>query len=471
MTNILNTRRNRNVYLCLSLLAMLILGACNLGTPTDAPPTLVLSPSATPPSTLGPSADGGGNGAGDVGNTTVSNVSGAPLVSVDQEIFDLLNKVESDRLMAHVSTLQGFYTRHVNSTQNSPTYGIGAARNYIHSQFEQIRDISGGNPFVFDQDFRLNINGYQTTQYNVVMIVQGTETGAGTVVVGAHYDSIGPDINNPDIFAPGANDNGTGVAAIIEMARIMSQAPTRSSIIFVAFSAEEEGRLGSKAFVKYLLDTNIDVISMINIDTIGNIQNFAGAVNDSELRVFSAGPNDTSISRHLARNAEFISFTQGLNMKLILEDAEDREGRYGDHFSFSERGIPAIRFIQAYEEKRNGDATDTIEFIEEDYFRRAVQSIVVVLQSMASGPRPPRDVVLRDREGGIESLVWDAVPGSSYYLVALRRRGSLSYDQQFQVNETAVDWDGFRSYEGIAIAAVGNDGIIGPLSQEYKLQQ
>jgi leucyl aminopeptidase len=243
-----------------------------------------------------------------------------------------------------------------------------------------------------------------STQQNIVAVVQGTEPGAGTLVVGAHYDSIvQPDFNDGASFAPGANDNGSGVAAIIELARILSQRQYRASVMLVAFSAEEVNRRGSRAFVDYLQSQNIDIIGMVNIDTIGNTQDFQGNTNDTELRVFSDGPNATSTSRHFARIAEFISYTHNLPLKLIVEDSPDREGRYGDHFSFSEKGYSAIRFIQAFEEKTNGDPTDTIEFVEPEYLRKAVQSILVVITAKADGPRPPRNISLRDKGNGVSS--------------------------------------------------------------------
>jgi hypothetical protein len=292
--------------------------------------------------------------------------------------------------------------------------------------------------------------------------------------VGAHYDSIViPDFKNGTAFAPGANDNGTGVATLIEMARIMASRPHRSSIMFVAFSAEEVGRKGSIAFADYVVNQNIDVFAMINIDTVGNQDDGKGGVNATELRVFSNPPNDTSPDRQLARTAEFLSFTQQLDMKLRMEDAIDRESRYGDHFSFTEKGIPSIRFINAYEEKINGDPTDTIEYIEPAYFRRAVQSILVVVSSLADGPRPPRNLSLRpNKDDPNGQLVWEPVQGAVAYIVALRFAGSLSYNQQFEIpaSETSALFS-FGTYEGVAVSVRGADGIVGPLSAELKVNK
>ncbi len=174
--------------------------------------------------------------------------------------------------MSHIRTLQDFRTRHVNSTQTSSNEGIGAARAYLSGQFETFRQASGGGLYTFDLPFEsITQDGERRAQFNIVAVVQGTELGAGTIIVGAHYDSIGRPLDSATVYAPGANDNGSGVAAVLELARIMSRARYKATIMFVLFSAEEVGRQGSKAFASWILDDQTDVTGMINVDTIGNI--------------------------------------------------------------------------------------------------------------------------------------------------------------------------------------------------------
>ena len=463
MTRFSFVRRSAFVAACLTVMV-----ACNLGTPAPEPPTLEPRPSATPEPTMGVVGSGGVSVVmAPIGGTPV------PVIGAQQAGADLINQVEVDRLMNHVDRLQGFYTRHVNSDMGSDTRGIGAARRYIENEFKLIQQ-QGGNLYVFPHEFDLVWNKIQTRQENIVAVVQGTEPGAGFLVVGAHYDSVViPDFTISSAFAPGANDNGTGVAALLEMARIAALNPQRSSIMFVAFSAEEVGRKGSIAFANYLVNQNVDVFAMINIDTIGNQDDGKGGVNASELRVFSNKPNDTP-DRQLARTMEFLSFTQGQSqgldvLRLAVQPEIDREQRYGDHFSFTEKGIPSIRFINAVEEKINGDPTDTIEYIEPAYFRRSVQSILLVMSCMASGPRPPRNLTLRNNNS---QLVWEPVPDAVSYIVALRYPGNLNYNQQFEVagDITSVPYTfSGTSYEGVAVAARGPDGIVGPLSPELKI--
>ena len=255
------------------------------------------------------------------------------------------------------------------------------------------------------------------------------------------------------------------MAALLEIARILSPAQYRATIMFVLFSAEEFNRQGSIPFAVWVRDKDIDVIGMINVDTIGNVYDFNGNRNDRQLRSFPPGPTTLRCRASWpVKPTSWVTITI-LNLDLRVQDEIDRENRYGDHFSFSELGYPAIRLINAYEGKRNADPTDTIEFIEPEYLRRATQSILAIIMSLADGPRPPSNIVLRARDDGKQELVWEPVEDATSYIVALRPRDSLIY-QQFSFDETKLAWDGFTDYAAIAIAAKDDRGLIGPLSHE-----
>ena len=390
----------------------LLLLACNLGASDNSPPTLAPLPTLIPRATLGYSAPG------PVAVADVGITPEAPQVDV---LGEILAKVESDRLMQHVRSLQDFQTRHIASTQESRAQGIGAARQYIKDQFEIFRSASGGNLYTFDLRFDAYITpDERTTQYNIVGAISGTEVNAGTILIGAHYDSIGIERTSGAAYAPGANDNASGVAAVLELARILSASKYKATLMFALFSAEEIDRQGSRAFAAWIQQSNIDLVAMINLDTIGNVHDFSGNVNDRQLRVFSAPPNATSPSRKLARAVNLLAYNYQLDMELQVQDAIDRENRWGDHFSFSELDYPALRFINAHEEKRNADPTDTIEFLEPDYLRRATEAALASLLSLADGPRPPANIALRNHNDGSQELVWEPVADASSYLIALR---------------------------------------------------
>ena len=437
---------------------MVLLLSCNLGTSDNAPPTLAPLPTITPQATLGYA---------DSRPVVLPEIGVTPLPPSENAMRQLLDQVESDRLMSHIRSLQDLRTRHINSTQTSAVEGIGAARRYINDQFEIFRAASGGKFYTFEVGFyAYTTPDERTSQYNIVGAISGADLNAGAIIVGAHYDSIGTPRDSGTVYAPGANDNGSGVAAVLEMARIMSASQYRETIMFVLFSAEEVQRQGSIAFARWIADDNVNVIGMINLDTIGNIHDFNGNREDRYLRVYSEGPNDASVSRRLAREANFLGHNYNLAIDLHVMDAVDRENRYGDHQSFSDLGYPAIRFINAFEEKRNADPTDTIEFIEPDYLRRSTQAALAVVTALAEGPKPPANIALRERDGGKKELVWEPVEDAASYIIALRPAGSLIYADQLPIDEAKVVWAGFSDYAAIAIAARDARGLIGPLSQE-----
>jgi len=428
-----------------------------LGTSVNAPPTLAPFPTFTPRATLGYAA---------ARPVQIAGIASTAEPAASDWLGPLLEQVESERMMAHIRSLEGFYTRHINSSQTSPQRGVGAARKYIRDQLDIISTTSGGKLYTFEQSFNAFAGaGTETTQYNIVGAISGTELNAGTVVIGAHYDSVGQPIGDGNVPAPGANDNGSGVAAMLEMARIMSAQQYKATVMFVFFSAEEFNRQGSINFALWARNSDIDIIGMLNLDTIGNVHDIYGNRNERQLRIFSAGPNDTSPSRKLARDVNFFGYNYQLALDLRVQDAIDRENRYGDHFSFSELGYPAVRFINAYEEKRNADPSDTADFIEPEYLRSATQAAFAATLSLSDGPRPPTNIVLRPREDGKQELVWEPVAEARSYIVVLRPEDSLIY-QQFAYSDSKLAWDGYTDYAGISIAAKDARGLIGPPSRE-----
>ena len=439
--------------------------ACNLSG-TNAPPTIVPRPTMTPPPTIGYAT---------LSPEELPQEAVTRVASIDAGLVNLTNQIESDRLMLHVDSLVGFGTRHVNSAYNRADWGIGAAANYVTGQFEKIRADSQGRLVVFEQPFEANWAGVTTNPSNIVAFLSGTEEGYGTIVIGAHYDSISQDPEDGNALAPGANDNATGVAALIEIARVLSTRNHRASIMFVAFAAEEVNRQGSRAFVRdYLLPRGIDINMMINLDILGSPVDRSGRIDDRNLRVFSTGPNE-SPSRQAARAVELIALNFIPNMGFDLMDSSDREGRYSDHLSFSEAGYPAIRIIQSLENQaRQNSSSDTIDQVQAAYLTHVTQSILTAVTSLADGLHPPRNIALREAGNGARTLVWESIPGASGYIVALRRPNALRYEQ-FEINEpgtTSVTWDGFvpERFVGLAIAAKDSEGLMGPLSPEFVIR-
>jgi Zn-dependent M28 family amino/carboxypeptidase len=404
--------------------------------------------------------------------TPDSIISEAQQQQIEIEIYNLVNQVQSDRLMTHVTTLANFQTRHVNSPSNRMDYGVGAAASYIEDQFQRIQQQNSANFRYAVQEFPLTYNGITSTQRNIMGILQGTEPGAGVIVIGAHYDSRTWDQTDATGYAPGAADNGSGVAAIIEMARILSSEPRRATIVFVLFAAEEVGAKGSEYFIdRYLQQNNIGDVVMINVDTIGSWNDPQGNINDQDIRLFSSPPA-ISPGRQLARSLQFIAFNHELDLKVIMQDAIDREGRFGDHNSFDDEGYPAVRFIEALEDTPNREGNDTVDKVEAAYLLKSTRTILGVLVALADGPPPPKNVTLRDGGNGTATAVWEPSPDAVRYVVGLRAPGSLIYNPYFTVSDNRVDsWDGWGAYETFAIAAVDANGMIGRFSEEIVINQ
>ena len=460
----MRSRTHLKTCLFVAWISLIVL-ACNLTGDSSGPPTIAPRATQTPQPTIG-YATLSPDELPEVASTQVANVG------IATSLINMTNQVETDRLMLHIDNLQNFGSRHVNSGYGRSDWGIGAAGAYIKSEFEKIQAESQGRLYVFEHGFEIEFGGVRSQPYNVAAFLSGTEPGAGTVLLGAHYDSMSIDYEDGNALAPGANDNGSGVAALLEMARILSKRNHRTSIMFVAFSAEEIQRRGSIAFIRdYLLPHNVDLNVMLNMDLIGNPLNASGAISDDILRIYSSGPNESS-SRHAARTLELLTSIHVPYMSISIQDAEDREGRYGDHMSFSEAGYPAVRFVESLENPtRQHNNRDTIDGVQAAYFTRVTQTILTLTTSLADGLNPPRNMALRDAGNGARTLVWEPIPGASGYVVALRRPNALRYDR-FEINEpgtTSVTWDGFvpDRFVALAIATRDAEGLVGPLSPEF----
>lgn len=451
------------LFLPLFLLISFFITGCTLST-YEKPPTLMPRATPLPPPTLGYATL-------DSSQFSSQVVVSTATPSFEIELYTLMNQVEADRLFVHIDTLQNFGTRHVNSSYTMPDHGIGAAYNYILGQFQSIQQRSSGRLVVTNQDFSLNWGGIRSTPKNIIAILNGTEPGAGIIVVGAHYDSRIGNLENGTGYAPGANDNGSGIAALIEIARIMSGSEHRhrATVVFIAFSAEEEGRLGSIAFVQdYIQANNIPVIAVLNLDIIGSSTNADGSINDQQIRLFSEGP-DESASRQLARAVNFITYNYHSVLEVVIQEVDDRSGSYGDHLSFSQAGYAAVRFTEMNEEpQRRHTERDTIDDIQAGYLVKATQTILTVVVVLTDGPRPPHNMTLRDNGDGTKRLVWENSLDAVSYIVALRPPTSLVY-QQFTVTHNLVDWDGFSTerFNAVAVVPVDASGLMGPPSPEY----
>jgi hypothetical protein len=223
----------------------------------------------------------------------VSNL--VPLI--DPQIIALLEEVSEENLMANVQALENFGTRNTFSDTESDTFGIGAARRWIFNEFQSLGD---GRLDVQYQDYTFDFEGLTTTQRNIVATLPGTGRYPGALVLMANYDSRAASWLDGKSLAPGADDNGSGVAALLEIARIMSGHTWDQTMVFVALTAEEQGTFGSKHFVEQASLAHLDIDAAINNDMIGGRAGIPQSV-----RLYSIGP-DTSNARQLARYIDYV---------------------------------------------------------------------------------------------------------------------------------------------------------------------
>jgi hypothetical protein len=261
------------------------------------------------------------------------------------------------------------------------------------------------------------------------------------------------------------------VAALLEIAHILAPLRHRATIVFVTFTAKESGRQGSQAFVDSYLkqqDPPVDLRGMINLDMLGSERGLNGRSDPRSLRLFSAEPND-SVSRQFARQLALYISSYATDINLKLQSAEERTGRFGDQQSFSAAGFASARFVQGLENAAPG-AHDTLDNIQLAYLIRVTRAVAASVSILADGPLPPESVVMQPISPGMATLSWNAVPDAVGYVVALRRKSSLYFDQILNVTaQSHIDWDQFDRFANVAVGSVDERGRIGPLSAEYSI--
>lgn len=379
--------------------------------------------------------------------------------------------VDTNRMMNDINTLVSFQSRHILSSPSTDT-GIQAAQSFLINRFQEIRSNSP-YPYlqidVYPQTFEMKWAEKTIYPSNVVMAVQGTDASAGVVMVMAHYDTALQDWYNGDGYQPGANDNGSGVAAVLEIARIMTQTPQRATLLFVLFAAEETGRQGSLAFVnEFIRPQNIPLMGALNLDLIGSVTGRRGERYDNVMRVFSEGPN-TSASRQLARLIYVAGGRQVPDIGVEVQDRVERAGRWGDHMSFSDSGYPAVRLMEMADDTLIVHTQrDTIDTVDPSYLRRTTQVTLASLEMLASGPNPPtlRPLIPSPTDPNTMTLEWSHNPVCVNYVVALRRADSLVYNDFYTIDSTSLSWGNFRAYEAVTVACIDEKGLLGRFAPE-----
>jgi hypothetical protein len=399
-----------------------------------------------------------------------------PLIGLarDPATAALLADVSPSRLRATDSVLVAFGTRNTFSDTLSSTRGIGAARRWLHAQMEQAsRDCGGCLRVEYDAEVIPVARHPQRASANIVNVL-GVLPGRDTnrvVVMGGHYDSCicsvppngGVDSTSN---APGADDDGSGSSAVLELARVISRRHPRgldATIIFALYAAEEQGLLGSGHLARRLKAEGKSVVAAMTDDIVGNVAAENGAVDSVSVRIFTPDP-DSSASRELGR------YVWGLGA-LYLPSFEvrpvfrlDRIGRGGDHRPFVEAGWPGLRFTERLENyKRQHLPTDDFSHVNFGYLAQVARLNAVTLLSLASAPAMPDSVVAR-RENSASggqgwNLAWRPVTGAAGYEVLVRRTVSPTWEGVIPVGTSTRFTLEYQLDDGwVAVRAVGANG-------------
>ena len=396
------------------------------------------------------------------------------------------------RLKADVEALVGFGTRHTASSATDPRRGIGAARNWTAAQFAAIGRACGGCVKV--ERIARRFTGPRAPAGVIVEDVLGIQPGRDpnrVVIVGAHIDSRVTDVMNTTADAPGANDDASGVALVLEAARALSKQHFDATIVYAVFSGEEQGLWGATLLADTAKARGWDVSAMLNNDIVGNTVGQGGKREDGYVRVFSEGirssegeaaqavrrgngGEDDGPSRALAKAIDGVAGSVRGGLDVMLDRRPDRFGRGGDHEPFLKLGYPAVRFSVANEDwdaqhqdlrtEKGVVFGDTVDKMDFGYLAKVTAINVATLARLAAAPAAPASATISGALSRDTKVAWAAVPGAAGYRVRWRRNDRSEWSDQRDVTgtetllvQTPVD-DHFVGVS--ALAADGSESLV-----------
>src|SRR5689334_7576760 len=396
--------------------------------------------------------------------SSLALIAAAP-PSPDARLRSIIQPVSEAQLRHTIETLVSFGTRHTLSSESDPKRGIGAALNWAEAEFGRYSAACGNCLTVVrpSETFSGDRLPAPTKITDIVAIQRGTERPNDVVIIQGHIDSRVSDPMNATSDAPGANDDGSGTAAVIEAARVLSKHKFPGTIVYAALMGEEQGLYGGKTLANYAKQQGWNVVTVLNNVIIGNTCSSDGVCDSTHARVLSEGPrsqdqialmaathsqggeNDApsrNISRYLDTLADRLKI--GLDVRQIWRT--DRFQRGGDHIPFLQLGYPAARITVAVENynwqhqdlrTENGiKYGDTIDHVDFPYLAKMTKLNVAALASIASSPPPPAPKV----EGGVSTdttVTWEPMPSAARYEIRWRRTDANQWEMSRMVPASA----------------------------------
>ncbi|HMX36930.1 MAG TPA: M20/M25/M40 family metallo-hydrolase [Ferruginibacter sp.] len=412
----------------------------------------------------------------------------------DPQIEKMVKEVSADSLKSYISTLVGFGTRNTLSTQTDPRRGIGAARNWVLAKFNEFARQSGGRLTAFIDTVTLQPDGRRvdvpTLLGNVVATLKGTDPNDKRIfLISGHLDNMRSNVMDRTGDAPGADDDGSGTAAVMECARVMSRQSFPATIIFVAVSGEEQGLLGASFMSEKAKKEGWNIEAVLNNDIMGsNNSNETNIITNTRVRVFSEGlpayeteKNAVNIrnlglendgkSRQLARYVKETGERYIDNLEVVLIYRNDRFLRGGDHTPYVQRGFAAVRITEMNENytRQHQDVRtengirygDLEEHIDYEYLRKNTAMNLCNLANLAKSPAMPDSVKMDVKKlSNSTYLYWKApaVGKLKGYYVLIRETTSAFWQKKFFTADTEIRLPYSKDNYFFAVQSVNDTG-------------
>lgn len=414
--------------------------------------------------------------------------------TTDAQISEMVNLISADSIKDHIAHMVAFDTRHALSDTISSTKGIGAARRWVATKFLQFRKASNANMTVELDPFVVEGGKgrvpHTVTMKNVVATLKGSDPNDDRVIlISGHLDSRNSDVMDSVNTAPGANDDASGVAVVLELARVLSKYQFPCTLIFMAVQGEEQGLLGARHMAEKMRQGNVNLIAMLNNDIVGNsTASETGNKNDKTIRIFSEmipaieseedvkiraamkSEND-SPSRQLARYAKEVGELYVNNFGATINMRPDRFLRGGDHTPFLQNGYVAVRFTefnenytQQHQTLREEDGIeygDKLKFVDFNYAANVARINLATMASIAKAPGPPTNVSMLVNLGNITTLTWEAPTGGPKvkgYNILMRETYQPLWEEKIYTEGNNIELPHSKDNYFFAIQAVGENG-------------
>ncbi|MDJ1497714.1 M28 family metallopeptidase [Cytophagaceae bacterium DM2B3-1] len=416
------------------------------------------------------------------------------IITRDPEITALVSQVSRDSLQAYVNKLVSFGTRHTMSVTNDKKKGIGASRQWVLSKFQQFASQSEGRMTAMIDTWTLKADGKRVDKDqeigNVMATLKGTDPSDNRIfIVSGHIDSRVTDVMNRTADAPGANDDGSGTAAVIELARIMAKSKFSATIIFVAVSGEEQGLLGAEHLAEKAVTEKWNIEAVLNNDIMGsNNSNETNIIDNTRLRVFSEGlpafeidkkaanirqyglENDGK-ARQLARYVKEVGERYVENLEVVMVYRNDRFLRGGDHTPFVTKGFAAVRFSEMNENflhqhqdlrtEKGVEYGDFSKFMDFEYLRKNTCINLANLANLAKSPGMPREVLIEvSGLSNSTTLTWQAPEAGKPkgYYILMRETYQPFWQKKFFTTELKLTLPYSKDNYFFAVQAVSESG-------------